>query len=165
MAANSIPGLFRSLSVSSFSSVDGLLEFERSTGCLDALVNMRAVGVTGAPVYSHVPADADAAEIVALHPRSIISSHRRYDGFVDVTDMAAMLLVRGLHRSTPHGLLAKLGAKLLPDDEHSVGAAINFSGLDTFHHVPSSANLAQVIFPPACDVQLLTVIVCGTCAP
>ena len=144
MAANSIPSLFRSQSVAKFASIEGLLEFERSVPCLDALAEMRAVGVTGAPVYVTIPTDADTAETQALHPRSIISHLRRYDGFVDVVDMAALLLTRGLRRSTPRGFFAKAAAKLVPDDDHSVGVAVNFSGIDAFHYVPHSANLAQV---------------------
>jgi hypothetical protein len=56
-----------------------------------------------------------------------------------------MLLTSGLRRSTPKGILKRLGAAFLPDEDHKVGFAVNYSGQDRFLHVPSNATLAQVM--------------------
>lgn len=58
-----------------------------------------------------------------------------------------MLVTRGLKRHASHGILAKFARVFVPDEDHKVRLALNFSGTDAFHHVPSSANLAQVWDP------------------
>jgi hypothetical protein len=79
------------------------------------------------------------------HHPGVVGHNKRYIGFVDVVDLTCMLLTSGLRRSTPKGILKRLGAAFLPDDDHRVGFAVNYSGQDRFLHVPSSATLAQVL--------------------
>ena len=77
----------------------------------------------------------------------MLSASKRYLGFVDVIDLAYMLLTAGLRRHKPHGLLAKLFSKLVPDEDHTLRMALNFSGRDNFFFLYDDASVLQV-WPP-----------------
>ena len=69
---------------------------------------------------------------------------RKYLGFVDVSDLALLVVTKGLERSTPEGFFAKVGQMFAADSEHLVERAINLSGHDPFCGLSLSGNIAQV---------------------
>ena len=76
--------------------------------------------------------------------RGAVSPSKRYLGFVDVADVATVMVTKGLKRHASHGILAKIARLCVPDEDHTVRLALNVSGMDGFHTVSSTATLAQV---------------------
>ncbi len=79
-----------------------------------------------------------------LYAHSVPIVTRKYLGFVDVSDLARLVVTKGLERPTPEGFLAKVGALFSTDTEHLVERAINLSGHDPFCGLSLTGNLAQV---------------------
>ncbi len=60
------------------------------------------------------------------------------------TDLATLILRKGLKRATPSGLFKKLGSFFTSDKEHQVDHCVNLSGQDTFFGLPLTGTLAHV---------------------
>lgn len=79
-----------------------------------------------------------------LYAHAVPVVSRKYLGFVDVSDLALMVVSKGLTRPSPEGILARVGSLFTTDVEHLVENAINLSGNDPFCGLSLSGNLAQV---------------------
>ncbi len=80
-----------------------------------------------------------------------------YLGFVEIDDLAALVLTKGLKRKPSTSVFHKISDLFKKDKAHAVEKAISFKSPRPFYAIPLTASLAQVChmpwLPPVCWVM------------
>ncbi len=69
---------------------------------------------------------------------------KKYIGWVDGHDVAALVLQRSVSAQKTAGVLASVAAAMSSDSAHSSGAGVNFSHNDPLWVIPSRKRVDQV---------------------
>ena len=72
-------------------------------------------------------------------------TQKKYIGWLDCGDIAAMVLERSVSAKKDSGIVSTVASAVSSDRAHQADAAMNYSRNDPFWAVPSSRNMDKVI--------------------